>query len=70
MDTSEASAPYGGTTLYQMSAIVQAYKPLAHGFQSDVAKCKEELEDLGDSMNCDIHMEDTDEKFQTALFGS
>jgi predicted amino acid-binding ACT domain protein len=70
MDTSEESAPYGGTTLFQMSAIVQAYEPLAHGFHVDLAKCKEELEDLGDSMNCDIHLDDTDEKFQTAFFGS
>ena len=58
MDTSDSMAPHGGTTLFQMRAIVQAYEPLAHGFPADLTKCKEELEDLGDNMNCDIRLAD------------
>ena len=61
MDTSDEIAAHGGTQLFQMSAIVRAYEPLAHGFKSDLAKCKEEIEDLGDSMNCDIQLSDTDQ---------
>ncbi len=39
-----------------MKGITHAYEPLSAGF--DVAKIKQELSDLGDSLNCDIDLKD------------
>lgn len=56
MHTDQEIAPHGGTSLFTMNATVMAYAPLAAGF--DVSKIREELEALGDSLNCDATLED------------
>ncbi|KAL3908643.1 MAG: hypothetical protein SGARI_002969 [Bacillariaceae sp.] len=56
METSDELAAGGSTVLFKMKGIAHAYEPLASGF--DVGKIKEELTELGDSLNCDIEMED------------
>ena len=58
METSDEIAPYGGAMLFKMSGIAHAYEPMSAGF--DVEKVKEELEALGNSLNCDIELEDVD----------
>jgi glycine cleavage system transcriptional repressor len=56
METSDETAPHGGTTLFKMDGIAHAYEPVAVGF--DAEKIKLELNDLGDELNCDIDMVD------------
>eukprot|EP00978_Attheya_sp_CCMP212_P034538 scaffold145101_cov59-Attheya_sp.AAC.1 len=56
MDTSEEEAPFGGTTLYHIDGIVTKPAPLAKGFHPDAVR--EDLEALGDSLNCDMSLED------------
>jgi glycine cleavage system transcriptional repressor len=56
METSDELAVGGGTVLFKMKGIAHAYEPLASGF--DVGKIKVELAELGDSLNCDIILED------------
>ena len=56
METSDELAVGGSTVLFKMKGVAHAYEPLASGF--DVGKIKEELMDLGDSLNCDISLED------------
>ena len=56
METSDELAVGGSTVLFKMKGVAHAYEPLASGF--DVGKIKEELTDLGDSLNCDISLED------------
>ena len=56
METSDELAVGGSTVLFKMKGVAHAYEPLASGF--DVGKIKEELSDLGDSLNCDISLED------------
>ena len=58
METSDEVAPMGGTTLFKMVGVAQMYEPLAKGFNPK--QIKMELEELGDSINCDIYMEDCD----------
>jgi glycine cleavage system transcriptional repressor len=63
METSDEIAPHGGTMLFKMKGRASALEPLASGF--DVSKIKKELAELGDSMNCDISMNDAaDDEFQ------
>jgi len=52
METSEENAPYGGTSLFQMECIATAMSPLASGFNAEAIK--DELQNLGNMMNCDI----------------
>jgi glycine cleavage system transcriptional repressor len=56
LETSDELAPGGSTVLFKMKGIAHAYAPLASGF--DVGKIKNELLELGDSLNCDIELED------------
>jgi glycine cleavage system transcriptional repressor len=56
LETSDELAPEGSTVLFKMKGIAHAYSPLASGF--DVGKIKNELSELGDSLNCDIMLED------------
>lgn len=56
METSDELAAGGSTVLFKMKGVAHAYEPLASGF--DVGKIKEELTELGDSLNCDIALED------------
>lgn len=68
MDTTEAPAPHGGTTLFLMEGLVSAREPLGKDF--DVKKIRELLEELGDSLNCDITLEDVHSDEDTAVFSS
>ena len=52
----DKSAPYGGLSLFHMSGIATSPAPLANGFDSEVIR--NELENLGDEMNCDITFND------------
>ena len=56
MEAEKDFAPHGGAVLFRMSGIATAAAPLASGFDADAIK--EKLEALGDSMNCDVTMED------------
>lgn len=56
METTEAPAPHGGTTLFLMEGLVSAQEPLGKDF--DINKIRALLEELGDSLNCDITLED------------
>lgn len=56
LETTDELAPGGSTVLFKMKGITHAYEPLSAGF--DVAKIKQELSDLGDSLNCDIDLKD------------
>lgn len=59
MKTHHEEAPFGGTELFTMLGRTVAYEPLASHF--DWQKIQAELQDLGDSMNCDIEFRDTTE---------
>lgn len=59
METGQEIAPHGGTTLFRMSGTANAQAPLAAGF--DIEKIKNELEALGDSLNCEVHLTDATE---------
>mmetsp|Transcript_10583 Transcript_10583/g.14990 ORF Transcript_10583/g.14990 Transcript_10583/m.14990 type:complete len:239 (-) Transcript_10583:254-970(-) len=56
METSEEDAPFGGTTLYHIDGTVSAYEPLAKGFNADTIR--DNLESLGDDLNCEVGLED------------
>lgn len=56
LETSQEEAAFGGTTLFSIDGIVTAHEPLPHSFDTD--KIREELSKLGDSLNCDIDLED------------
>lgn len=67
MKTFEETAPYGGTTLFHMSGITTSPAPLAKGFNSTTIR--EELQTLGDTMNCDIDLEDMhDDKYSASFY--
>jgi len=57
MTTSQEIAPYGGTVLFTMRGLAIAYEPLPKSF--DPAIIREDLRKLGDSLNCDVSMEDS-----------
>ena len=66
LETDQEVAPHGGTVLFKMKGTAVALKPLAKGF--DVAKIKQELEELGDSLNCDVSLTDTvDDRFDASF---
>lgn len=52
----DKSAPYGGLSLFHMSGIATSPAPLAKSFDSKIVA--QELEELGDRLNCDITLED------------
>ncbi|KAL7541562.1 hypothetical protein ACHAXR_012800, partial [Thalassiosira sp. AJA248-18] len=56
MKTSTEEAPFGGTELFTMEGKAVAYEPLSSKF--DWIKIQEELQELGDSMNCDVEFQD------------
>lgn len=66
MITSEEEAPFGGTTLFQMKGVATTPAPLPSGFNERVIR--EELEQLGNQMNCDINIEDIYEEKDSASF--
>ena len=66
METDQEIAPYGNTMLFKMHGVATASAPLASGF--DISKIKRELEALGDSLNCDVSLEDfIDDKFSAKI---
>mmetsp|Transcript_56133 Transcript_56133/g.119356 ORF Transcript_56133/g.119356 Transcript_56133/m.119356 type:complete len:226 (-) Transcript_56133:216-893(-) len=56
MKTSQDEAPFGGTELFTMEGRVVAYEPLTSNF--DWSKIRAELQDMGESMNCDVEFDD------------
>lgn len=61
------SVPYGGVTLFQMMGTCTSPAPLANGFSP--AAIREELESLGDSMNCEITLKDElDNRHSSAFY--
>jgi glycine cleavage system transcriptional repressor len=68
METDQEIAPYGNTMLFKMQGVATAAAPLASGF--DISKIKRDLEALGDSLNCDVALEDVvDDKFSANIHG-
>eukprot|EP01083_Nonionella_stella_P018886 52529_1 len=53
--TSQEDAPFGGTTLFLMNGVVSAAHPVAQSF--DITALRDELKELGNSLNCDITLE-------------
>lgn len=69
MGTTEEIAPHGGTHLFRMKGIAHAFEPLPKAF--DAEKIREELQELGDSLNCDLTLEDVDEDtYSGSFYGS
>jgi glycine cleavage system transcriptional repressor len=67
LETDQEIAPYGGSVLFKMRGVAIALAPLPKTF--DVSKIKADLEELGDSLNCDVSMEDTiDDRFQGSFY--
>jgi glycine cleavage system transcriptional repressor len=67
LQTEQELAPYGGTVLFKMHGIVVATAPLAKHF--DIQKIKHELNELGNSLNCDISLDDSiDEQYQGSFY--
>lgn len=56
METNDEIAPHGGTTLFQIDGIATALNPLPKTFNPNIIR--EELSELGNSLNCDITLED------------
>jgi len=54
--TSDQEAPYGGTTLFHVEGIVNVLEPMPANF--NIEAIRDELAELGDSLNCDISLED------------
>jgi len=54
--TSDQEAPYGGTTLFHVEGIVNVLEPMPANF--NIEAIRDELAVLGDSLNCDISLED------------
>ena len=59
MGTVEEIAPHGGTHLFRMRGIAHLYKPVPKSF--DPNKVREELREVGDSLNCEVTLEDVAE---------
>lgn len=56
LKTGEEIAPNGGTTLFHMQCMANAYAPMSKNFSPD--KVREQLEALGESLNCDVELDD------------
>lgn len=65
LKTGEDIAPYGGTTLFHMQAVANALEPVAKDFSPD--RVREELENLGDALNCDVELEDVEDGDQSSI---
>ena len=57
MKTEHESCPFGGAELFAMAGRALGYEPLASGFELE--KVRNELVELGESLNCDIEFDDT-----------
>ena len=58
LHTDQEIAPHGGSVLFRMKGLATASAPLAQNF--DAQKVQQELAELGDSLNCDVTMEDAE----------
>jgi glycine cleavage system transcriptional repressor len=56
LKTSNQQAPHGGTTLFHVEGIVNVLEPMPSGF--DIKTIRDELAELGNSLNCDIALDD------------
>ena len=56
LHTDQELAPMGAAMLFKMNGVVNAAAPLAAGF--DIEKIRADLEAIGDSLNCDVALED------------
>lgn len=69
MGTTEEIAPYGGTHLFKMKGVAHAFEPLPKSFDPD--QIREELQELGNDLNCDLNLEDAEEEsFSGTFYGS
>lgn len=59
METDQELAPHGGTTLFRMRGACSAYNPLPWSF--DPMAIKQDLRELGDSLNCEVSIDDDDD---------
>ena len=66
METDQESAPMGGTTLFRMRGVCNAFEPLPKSF--DAHAIRDELEKLGDSLNCEVTMEDYHDDTSSGAF--
>jgi glycine cleavage system transcriptional repressor len=67
LETDQEIAPHGGSVLFKMHGTAIAIAPLAKHF--DIAKIKADLEELGDSLNCEVTMEDSvDDSYQGSFY--
>ena len=66
MTTNQEIAPHGGTVLFTMRGMAVAYDPLPKAF--DIVKIRESLRELGDSLNCDVSMEDAIDDSASGVF--
>lgn len=67
LETDQEIAPHGGSVLFKMRGVAIALAPLPKQF--DIRQIKQDLEELGDSLNCDVTMEDTvDESVQGSFY--
>lgn len=56
MKTRQDEAPFGGTELFTMEGQAVAYHPVASHFEW--TKIRDELQELGESLNCDVEFSD------------
>lgn len=66
METDQELAPLGGTMLFRMRGICNAFEPLPKSF--DLTSIKRELEALGDSLNCEVTMDDNVDDSSSGAF--
>lgn len=66
LETDQEIAPHGGTTLFRMRGVAVVTEPAPK--QLDVEQIKLDLEDLGDSLNCQVSL--TDKPEDEEVFGS
>jgi glycine cleavage system regulatory protein len=68
LKTGEDIAPHGGTTLFHMQCMANALEPLSKDFSPE--KVRDQLAALGESLNCDVDLEDVQDESAGARFFS
>jgi glycine cleavage system transcriptional repressor len=66
METDQELAPLGGTMLFRMQGVCNAFEPLSESFDPDAIRT--DLERLGDSLNCEVTMEDDSDDSSSSAF--
>jgi hypothetical protein len=65
--TNQEITPHGGSVLFKMRGFAIALAPLPKTF--DIVKIKAALVEWGDSLNCDVSMDDTvDESYHGSFY--